>query len=358
MVTVAEKEASLATLLDDIATTATGLSAWSEADAGVVNDGATEDIQNNARVLANSNTGTFLLMYVEHGGAGFQSPDGSGAMVGIRFLHCSDWNTTESIPAGWSNGIEGTEEFFRDVQSYRRNSYEEVQRGQNVRGNDTDDLDTSNNDSSIGLWIRDGNNPNTRIDARSLPITYFLSIRNDGITGAVWDSNDSNNGIASWIAYEYVDNKWWADQVNPVVIAHQNSAYNDPDYVNSVNLYGFKTWAAQYNDVPHGSVGTIRGAVESVEWGTLNPDANDDTFFYKRPSIYYRQPIIDWRISNVRYRPYQAVPVAQMGSVIPNKPGAGAAHGDTITAGGTDYRAMVQSGASITYDIGVALQFE
>lgn len=363
MAILQETSADLATALDDFATVLTtptdadGNQYWQDADSGVTNSGASNAPEDNGRVFSNTNTGTFLFLFITHGEIEAVDDNGDN-LVGIRAIHSTDWDTNAHRPAGYTTAIQRDPWGVYNV-THRSESFSRVYYGKNL-GDDnqsTDRYQKCSEESGMGLFTTT-NNMSNRTAARTNSATYYASARGDGFQAAIWDTSDGNNGIASAFSFEYVDSPFGSVESSPVALTYRDTVKDSSTQSNAISAYGFRSWgAAQSNE--KGTVGCIRGPVAPGEWGVLNPDADDDTFFFRRPVVF--------QTVNQTYRPNNPYgykypehngPVAFFQDTIPNDPGMGAAHGDVVTHDGTDYRMMVQSGASRNYAIGLGLRYE
>ncbi|AFO58417.1 MULTISPECIES: hypothetical protein [unclassified Natrinema] len=107
MTVIGEKTADYATFIDDLAGALTAFSNWTDADSYVQNDGTAKDTNddgstpadtdwhNNARVLEDTNTGTYLLMYIHSTGDNITYNKWSG----VRICLSTDWDGAEHHPA-------------------------------------------------------------------------------------------------------------------------------------------------------------------------------------------------------------------------------------------------------------------
>ncbi|WP_139246173.1 hypothetical protein [Natrinema hispanicum] len=190
--------------------------------------------------------------------------------------------------------------------------------------------------SETGAWLF-ATDMGTAIDARSLSATYFISAGNDYLNVSAWNTSDGNNGMASAYGLEYVDSKFWNDGQDPWAF-WQGDSYHDRMQTG----YGWNSYISDSPSIEY--LGTSIGNIESGDWGIINPDSTDDTFFFRRPTIYQTNS--------------QTVPVAFLEDAIPNDKQEGAAHGDIVTYDATDYRIMQQSGAGKSNTISVGLRYE
>jgi len=362
MALLTETTGTLASLVDDLATTLSGVTAWTDADASVVNDGSTEEPHKNGRVFSNTNTGTFLFFYVSHGEVD-AAQNTSNKLAGVRIIHSTDWDANAHRPAGLTDTIRDRDYWRETEVNPASTSFVHFDPGwDQVLGTKygeerTDELQKASLRAGRGAMVRQSTMA-SRTDARSFSATYFASARADGLTIAAWNTTDGTNGIASCYNYEWMDSKFYDDGEIPVVITYNDSGQDNSSQMNVVASYGFRTYSIS-QDTEHGAVGCNRGCVQPGKWGVLNPDANDDTFFFRRPTVYRNAGIGRFTSANQKnYLPRPKSPVGFIGDAIPNQPGQGVAHGDTITEGGNDYRGFVQSGAGRTNAIGAALRYE
>lgn len=314
MSTIAETSGTVGSFIDDVASLLTGLSAWSDADTNVTNTGDTDGWRDNGRVLENANTGQYLLMYVLGSGNIF---------AGVRFVVSNDWDATNSLPAGSTN-VHENDRMSGNVGNHRSDSFN------NVSSND--------HHAMYGVAIKPGNNTGI---SRDDEMTYFASAQGDYLAAAGWNTADGTYGESGWALYEYVDNKFWSDSHSPFFITSSHVRHGGTDN-RYVTAYGWSTIHADQS-VDYAQVGN-GGGIDDGEWGIVNPDSNDDTFFFRRPVIY--------ETNN------NTVPIAYVEDAIKNDLQEGAAHGDTITHDSTTYRAFKQSGASGDQPLSVLLRYE
>lgn len=340
MTTVAEKQADLATLIDDIASTLTALGDWSDADADVVNDGSDNQWHNNGRVLTHANTTTYLLMYVSTGEFNDAGTNNNN-VTGIRVVHSSDWDATNNLPAG-DTTVDEEDPFSGSVTNHRTDTFTNLQ--------------MTDEDAVHGLWTIGRNTSFTdRSSARTASCTYFISGRNDGLTVGAWNTTNGSSGGATAFVWEYSDNKFWNDGHVPVTMTTWQNLYtiaNSPQWVANAS-YAFQAYREARNGyngvtIPNGMIG-IAGNESCVyvgDWGFINPDANDDTFFFRRPVVYPNNS------------PDNATPVCHIEDAIPNDPNGGGAHGDTVDYGGNTYRVINQTGAGAPDPVSMGLRYE
>lgn len=315
MVTLAQTSGTVGSFIDDVASMLTGHADWADADSNVTNDGSTTGWRDNGRVLANANTGQYLLMYVL---------DSSEIFAGVRFVVSNDWDSTNSLPAGSTN-VHNHDKMSGDVGNHRGDSFN------NVTNNDSH--------SMYGVAAATGNNGVNL--TRDYSMTYFASAQGDYLAAGGWNTTDGTHGEAGWALYEYVDNKFWGDSHDPFLITAQHVRHGGTDNRYTVG-YGWSTFEANnHND--YEAIAEATG-FDDGEWGIVNPDSNDDTFFFRRPVIY--------ETNN------ETVPIAYVEDAVTNDLQEGAAHGDTITHDNTTYRAFIQSGASGNQPLSVLLRYE
>lgn len=310
MTTIGEKQASNEQLIADIASAAINHTSdnWSDADTSVDQSRSDGSYENNGRVLEHSPTGSFLLMYPGSNSVGDE-------VVGVRMCISNSWDGTNHIPDGKTT-VTSEDPFSGSVGSHWTASCD----------NFTDDANSplstfavSHADMHAGGW--------SISKARDLDVTYFASVGANYINTATWNTTDSDYGSAGIFSWEYLTSKFWSDGYLPV--AFQNSCNADSQYGHQTTGYGFahgwrnNTGASNH---PYTGTGFGRGA-----WGNVNPDSNDDTFFFRRPVAYQS--------------PAQDIPVAFMEDQFSNHETDGGAHGDVITHDTTDYRVIRQSGA-------------
>ncbi|AFO57598.1 MULTISPECIES: hypothetical protein [unclassified Natrinema] len=331
MTVIGEKTATWSTLLDDLAGALLTFSNWSDADSYVVNDGTAKsenyddsspsenDWHNNGRVLQDSKTGLYLLMYLH----GSYNIDGN-YWSGVRFVLSTDWESAEHHPAGYTtiesdDARDGLREF---VGTERPQSY--------------DDINTDNDDG-LGFGIWGTSNSLLASTLRETEISYLLSVNSDGFNSGVWNDNDGNDGIASVTFYDYLSDRFFDDPGVPLAFGVTSSMGNH------VHGYGFSSFHGS-NGGTRDRVGYDGSAIEEADWGIINPSSEDDTFFFRYPAVFKNSG--------------QTVPVAYVREVIPNDTEEGGAHGDDFSHDGTDYKIFKQSGASSSNPVSLGLRHE
>jgi len=345
MATVAEKVADGATLIDDMATTLSGLASWSDADTYVVNDSTAKtaddsgnEWHSNGRVFHNADMGLYVLFYLERINFDSYNRDQEFNLSGLRIVVSTDWDGTEHHPAGKTN-VDSKDPFSGDVSYSHRDFLDQQTDHKN-------NPDMNLNYASSGVWWLKTNNysindaDGATTDVRTVPLNYFLSAGNDYLNVSAWCTDDANHGIAGSASIEYVDNKFWNDSLAPVVV-HSTCTHQ---YHNGYrySMYGFEHFDATFGATDsflHSANGFDR-----AKWGFVNPDANDDTFFFERPVIYASHN--------------KNVPTAYVEDSIINQNADGGSHGDIISFNGTDYRVMKQSGGAVGKQICLAHRFE
>jgi len=355
MTTIPEKAADHATLIDDITTEAGNLVDWTTGiDASINNNGGdSSDWRNFAGLIKHDPTGIYVLMYVVNG-SWANDPSGNNWQInpyddyqrngrGVKFVFSNDWNSTDSIPAGsttvMGSGVDA------GVGDYMRHE---------TTGNHADDSFVrfspwygSNNRIAVGNGLlSEQNGSGTLDDALVAPCSYFGSIRNDGFTFAIWNTSSDANGLCNWISFEQIS-KFWNDGKDDFVVFQRGNRENDHNN-NNTNLsvqYGFQAWYINGElDHPDAQEFGDLGPFDGGDWGHVNPNTNDDTFFFRRPVVYTNAQRED--------------PVGYVEDVLVNRQNQGGAHGDVITHDATDYRVIDKKGGAGGDSITAALRFE
>jgi hypothetical protein len=328
MTIVAEKTGTVASLIDDLVTNLLGHTEWIDADTGFTNDQSTSNPEDNGRVLYYAPTDTFLAFVANR--VMYDSNDWG---IGVQITHAEDWDAGLHEPAaGRTNCSElGGHPFDSGTHA-----------GTDIGGSfDYVSNGAHNNATMPGVSVlrgnNDGNPSDDRVDIANTPCNYFLSARPDGFTIGAWSSTDAEWGEAGWASFEQVDNKFWADSHLPTTLICRAAS-------RGVNLNEYGWVAHRSNDDTGSLVLNEGGAIEDAEWGRLNPDVTDDTFFFRRPTIYIDE-----------LRNY---PVAFVEDIVPNEINEGLAHGDDITHDGVTYRFLRQSGAGYDQLVSVGLRYE
>jgi hypothetical protein len=317
MTIIIEKQGTYRSFVDDLVPALLAFPNWTDADSDVTNTGDTDEFVDNGRVLQNSDTGTFVAF--SYGKTMYPGSNTDGWRDGIQITHCTDWDTDEHQPRGYQNQYSGSSAF--DVSLENVESF--------------DFWDTREHEYACCTGLAAHNNDQN--DTAERKINYFGSARQNGFNMAAWSDKDQNNGIAGFYSFEHIENKLWDDNEVPVAILARESRYGL-----SVNEYGFRQHAEKRSNGPLLTTG--RRGIEDGAFGIVNPDANDDTFFYRKPAIFND--------------PDQRYPVGYVEGVAPNEINEGAAHGDEVNIDGKTYRIFRQSGAMTGNTITAGLLYE
>lgn len=320
-------------MIADLAGLLEGLTNWSDADTYVKNDGQPKDDtedgtewHNNGRVFQHSGTGTYLCFALANGYANSFRYDARGR--GVSILHSEDWDTTAHEAAG------KTTRYYESIPGglHRTDSFETY-----LNDKEYNDSYPGRN-GGLGLWYRSDTN-----GSRADEVSYFMSAREDGIAVGCWGSQD--DGIACFFAWQHVTDKFWNDGVEPHAIVCRWSNDGSDSYVRDyarypTTTYGWSTFAAateRYRRT-HGTVGFTDGMIDEAKWGYVNPNPNDDTYFFQYPVIYRGAD--------------QTAPVAYFTEALPNEAGStrGLQHGDQVTVDGNTYRIFRQTGGNPNMD--------
>lgn len=320
MTTIAQQEMTYAQMLDDLVGELLAFGTWTDADTSIDNAGNSDDWTDNGRVLEHSDTGQYVLFFLS------RNVWASGRS-GIRIVVSNDWDSSKPAPAGYTT-VTGDDPMSGQVNNHQSGSY-------NTH---------SGKDRTPGLMAYADNSIPGEYDSnmqnlRELPVTYFGSARSDGFTMACWDTQHATHGCASALCYEYVGQKFWADGTDPWVMYGGNS-----DFGAVGDWYGWEANGDNTSGVGNDRLVSNNAAAQRGNWGYINPDSNDDTFFFRRPTLY--------QTANRKY------PVGFLHDTIRNDTNEGAAHGDIITHDGTDYRIVRQSGAGVGTILSCGLRYE
>jgi len=321
MTTIGEKQATIRDLIDDHITAALSLDVWTDADTDLALTNSSNDYTDHARAIEHNSSGTYLMMYVTDPGNREVESLGSGtSYAGVRTVVSNDWDSANNVPTGNTNVI-SREPFSSNVGTKRDNAY--------------DNTDIAGPDAATGL-VPYGKTGENRLTTASRTVTYFGSVRDDGINIAAWNTSDSTYGSASHFFWEHVTDKFWQDGFEPIAYGDEDNISGD---TNRHVAYAFRAFSSNgfYNAEP-GNIGLSFNAITFADWGFINPEASDDTFFFRRPIIYGTNE------NDGTTNP----PIAFLEDTIPNRPSGGGAHGDTITLSNTDYRVLDKQGASIS----------
>lgn len=331
MAIISETEGTFAELMDDVADTALTFDSWAEVTGDLDNTGTddlgdqTYDWRRNCRVLQHSGTGTYLTFYASNSDA--RSMDYNGR-YGIRIIHSTDWDSGNDSPAGKTTVV-SRDDMADLVGNYQDDSF-------NSYYESTD----SDSRTGCGIWMYDSK-PGEYTYPRNMPVTYFASVDDRGIRIGAWASSFSaDGGRSACYQFEHVDQKFWDDgEVPAVENMHESGTSSDGTW----NSYGFEHYSKRNREYSDSAI-YGRDVFDSGDWGYINPDAEDDTFFFRRPVVYQTES--------------GDYPVAYVRDCIPNHKTEGGAHGDIITHDGADYRIMRQSGSGTSTTISIGLRYE
>lgn len=327
MATITEQNDTVLNAIEDIATTATSLTEWSDADTGVTTSGASTDYTDNGRVLAHSSSGMivglFALRY-----SNFDSNNNYFGAGGIRVSLSSDWDTDNSSPSGNTNTHSG-DPWSGNVGNNRSSTFS------------AHSTDYGYTNQGHGVWTQE--DPGSQENVATANINYFGCVTSETLNFAGWD-DESEGGSAGVFSFEHVSQKFFEDGGAPWA-AWSNSTVGD-NSGGGGNWQGCAAWAYFEGSCDRGSNGQIYRAqgFDQSEWCMVNPDSNDDTFFFRRPVMY--------RSSG------KGTPVAYLRQIIGNDRNEGGAHGDTIDHNGETYRMFRQSGGSMDVTASAALRYE
>ncbi|DAC85306.1 hypothetical protein QIT48_gp29 [Haloterrigena jeotgali icosahedral virus 1] len=335
MTVIGEKTATYETLLSDLVTELLTYSNWSDADTYVTNDGSDTSWYNNGRVLQDSNTGTFLLMYLS-GGQWHEQNGTQRHVSGIKFVISTDWDSTNHYPTGYTNvgsqsGLEANA-LVSNVSNDAPATYDDF----NATYANHSDYDYQWFASPYGVW--GSNNNLSRDTIRGTSVSYIMSVKADGFNIGTWNSNDGNNGIASVTSYEYLSDRFFDDPGIPLIGLTRTSD------IAQAAIYGFTSYSDSDSTHTNRNVGFDNSPVEDADWGIINPSSEDDTFFFRYPAAFNTTA--------------KTVPVAYLRQTIPNDSSEGGAHGDDFTHNSTNYRVFAQSGASTSTVLSMGLRHE
>jgi len=331
MTTITETTGKLPDVIDSIASAATALSEWSDADPGITNDGSSTNYVDNGRVLQHASSGTYVGLFLQNSRYARHADDYNNRNAGgIRIVHSSDWDTENHVPAGKTD-VRNADPWSGSVGNNASASFT------------TYNVDTGNysythgnaNGSTQVYVLQGGAGIGT---LQSTEVTYFGSVTNNWINFGAWNTSDGNNGRCGYYSMEYINSKFWADGNQPFAAYSQSSVTNG----NETALASFQVYYGRANNntsFPYGAVGFDR-----PEWCVVNPDSEDDTYFFRRGVMYQTSS--------------ESIPVAYVKAIIGNDINEGGAHGDTIDHSGETYRVLRQSGAGTGTTISAALRYE
>ncbi|ELY68140.1 hypothetical protein [Natrinema versiforme] len=317
MTTINETNGTYKDLIDDVASAALALSEWSDADTGVttVTPGNDSDYTDRGRVLEHGPSGMFVGLFYA---SSYES--GNEYIDGIRCSLSTDWNTTDNIPAGNTDTTEG-DPWSSSVGNDRHASFNDVYEG-------TDFYETP-----FGCPISESSSYGDTIN-------YFGSVTANFLNIAAWDSNDGSYGKAGYFNFEHTTDQFWASGDQPWTAYTMLNHRTDYDFT----YLSASSWRQFYgNSRDNGGDYCYYGdGFDESQWGFINPDSNDDTFFFRRPVIYDAG----------------GTPIAYVESAIKNDVSEGGSHGDTFDYDTETYRVFKQSGASQSQPVSVALRYE
>lgn len=329
MTTVAEKQASVATFIDDLASALAGLSEWENGDTAITNDQSTDGWRDNGRVFTHTPSGRYLLFYASTKD-GFNGYEDYKRLSGIRFVYSKDWDSTNNLPKGKSN--------YTEQDPFSGNS----------------NLDATNRSNSFyysnhrsyggaGAWMFSNRMGNSRSDfAENTSTNYFLSARNGNVTIGAWASG--SNGSSTYFSYEQTLDKFWSDNIeNFCVISKSNASSSYP--FGSVS-YGFKYSKGGRDTSNDSYVGhpKLNSGLEPSRWGHINSTSNDDTYFVQYGLLYSEMG--------------KKNPSVYTKEILRNDRDQGGAHGDEVSYDGSTYKILKQSGKSKDNPISACLRFE
>lgn len=331
MTTIAETTGTLPDIIDAIASAATSLSEWSDADTAITNDGSSTNYVDNGRVLQHSSSGIFVGLFLQTSEYAHHDDDYNSRYAGgIRIVHSTDWDTENNVPAG-STDVRSADPWSGDVGNHAGASFTTTDYG---TGNH--DYAYGNGSGSTQVYILEGNHG---LDVlQSTEVTYFGSVTNNWINFGAWNTEDGTNGRAGYYSFEYINSKFWADGNDPFAAYTQSSV----DQGNQTALSSWKTMYGHNETDP--SYPYKAAGFDNPAWCMVNPDSGDDTYFFRRGVMY--------QTSN------NSVPVAYLKAIIGNDINEGGAHGDTIDHDGETYRVVRQSGAGTSTTITAGIRYE
>ena len=339
MVTITETVATPAQLLTDIGSMLDSLSDWTREQSGTIqntgDDGSGNNSgswRDNSLLYSHATAGIYLLIGIDKTEIDSDGSDGDTRTMGIRFHISTDWDTELNHPAGLTDA-NGQDPWHGDVGFDRNDSFDQLSRRHNSDWN-TDDFGS-------GVYWRSGS---TDIYSfRSESVTYFASAGNDYINVAAWSPGDGNNGAAGYVSWELTDQKFWDDGGVPYVMFTNTNSGGGGDASNGhVAQYGFNHIDTDSGNeqFPYGG----SNGFDSGAWGIVNPDANDDTFFFRRPVVYQTHQ--------------KRVPISYVYNVIANDRDEGGAHGDEITHNSQNFRIFRQTGMAEGTPVTAGLRYE
>jgi hypothetical protein len=309
--------------MDSIATELDNQANYSEPTNSLSNDQSDDTWQNNSFVRKHDPTGRVLLFYIAS-----ESQDGiriarQEPVDGVRLIVSGGWDSNNDLPSGNSN-LRGSDAPAKTSANNVDESYNQ----QKVDGR-------YNNEVSLGYWLY-YNSDRKRSVIATQDVNYLGSIDGESINIGVWSGVDSDNGIATYMSIYQLNEKFWTtpqDDFSTYLKCSLNehqSASLGWEYITAESSTFSQNY--QWYPDPDGSnyqdLGTGFG-----RFGTINPDTNDDTFFFRYPIIFKS--------------PGHNIPVQYLKTTLPNDPVDGAAHEDIVTHNTTDYIIMNKKGDGV-----------
>ena len=325
MTTIAEKQAPVATLIDDLASSLAGLSDWEDGDTNVTNDQSTDGWRDNARVFTHIPSGRYLLFYVSHDD-GFLDYKSNTKVSGIRFVYSDDWDSTNSHPQGNTNSTD--KDPFRSESTWSGDRRGVAFNTENF------------NYGGIGAWLFSTSMGNSRTDfASNYTINYFLSARNDGVSVGSW-STRQDYGLGCYFSYEHTSGKFWSDGIENFTVMNKFNSYG---MSHGATSYGFQYTSGYVSDDYSGHPVDTDGLEES-RWGFINSTSTDDTYFVQYGLLYSEAN--------------RENPSVYTEDILSNDRDQGGAHGDEVSYDGNTYKILKQSGGSQNDPITACIRFE
>jgi len=307
MTQLGEAQTTVAGMLDELGTAMGNHADYTQPTTSVDNSGTNTDWQNNSVVYEHVPTGVYLLFTISAPSADKMRIEYNS--YGIRLVISSGWDSNNDAPSGNTN-----------LDS--NNDSPILNDAPNADDRSTTYLNNSNN-SPMGWGFYNGGYGDNKDNFRGVDLTYVGSVNNEGVHLGMWNTTSSSYGEASVLSWYHIQNKFWADGQEFFTALVENTANSDISAV-----YGWR-WVHKGNNIDETPNG-ITGA----EWGFINSDSNDDTFFFRWPVTHTTQS--------------EKEPVCFFKSWMSNDRSAGAAHGDVITHDGNDYIIVKQQGNSQT----------
>lgn len=330
MTTITETKDTLDTIINEVAETALTFAEWSDADTNVTTAGdeTSDDWTDHGRVLEHGPSGMYVALFLTDN---YWDQDGDYVRSsGIRVCLSNDWNATDSRPTGKTN-VTNSDPFSGDVGNHLEDSYANW---------DRNGYGYASGDGTHMLYLFEGSHsPGT---LSTFEATYFASVTGEYINLAAWNTGDSDDGAAAAFSFEYTGSKFWDDGETPYLCWTASNSFENDYGGQRETAYAFQNFSGRGRQVasnPYSGDG-----FDSGEWGIVNPDSTDDTFFFKRPVAYHTAS--------------EHTPVTYAHEVISNNIEEGGSHGDTIDHDGMTYRIMRQSGAAQNTPICLGMRYE